>query len=221
MKIVLFGSRFLRSQHEENLSALVHAFGLGIACAMSVALAVLGLQRDTAHLFAGLSYGISHVVIYASSVLYHFTESPPLKTRLRAFDQAAIYAAIAGTYTPLVMFGFSPPWSLFLTCITWMTCAWGIFRRLRAWRGDDTWSLVSYLSLVLAGAVIFFFSTAEPFLASREILVSSGCCFLLGFVFYSWHYKPYFHTVWHFFTVLGNILHFYAVWTYFMQSAHG
>ncbi len=219
MKLVFFDNRFLRTRHEELLSALIHAFGVGIACAMTVALGVLGAHHGPLQMWSGLAYGIAHVLTYGASVAYHFAEHPPLKTRLRAVDQAAIYAAIAGTYTPILLLGLPSAWGPALTVGVWLVCLRGAVLRIAHWRqeGSDWASLASYLTFAAVGALLFIFMGSGPIHASREWFGASSLFFGAGLVFYMWHYKPYFHTAWHVLTVLGHLIHFYAVWIYFIQ----
>lgn len=218
MRLVFFDNRYLRTRHEELLSSLIHAFGMGIACAMTVALGVVGSHHGPLHLWSGLAYGLAHVVTYGSSAAYHFAEYPPLKTRLRALDQASIYAAIAGTYTPILLLGLPGAWGPALTVGVWLVCIRGATLRISRHRqeGSDWASLMSYLTFAAVGAMLFLLVGVGPIHASQEIFGASSLLFGVGLVFYMWHYKPYFHTAWHVLTVLGHFVHFYAIWTYFI-----
>jgi hemolysin III len=218
MKFVFFDNRYLRSRDEEILSALIHTFGLGVSCAMSAALYWLGAQHSFTHTFAGLTYGLAHVITYAASVAYHYTAWPPLKTRLRVIDQAAIYAAIAGTYTPVLLLGVAEPWGITLTVLAWLVCICGIIYKASNWQHPEWGSMVTYITFAALGLLLFLFCTSGPIFQTREVFALSAAFFTGGLVFYVWHYKPYFHTAWHVMTVLGHLTHFYAVWAYFMQA---
>lgn len=219
MKLVFFDNRFLRTRHEELLSALIHAFGAGIACAMTVALGVLGSQYGTLQMWSGLAYGVAHIITYSSSVAYHFSEYPPLKTRLRALDQAAIYVAISGTFTPILLLGMPGAWGPALAVGVWLTCARGAALRLMRYReeGSDWASLFSYLGFAAVGALLFVLVQTGPIHDTWQLFGSSALLFGVGLVFYVWHYRPYFHTAWHIMTILGHLVHFYAVWHYFIR----
>lgn len=217
VKLVFFDNRFLRTRHEELLSALIHAFGAGIACAMTVSLCTVGLQHGSLQAWSGLVYGLAHVVTYTASVAYHFAEYPPLKTRLRALDQAAIYAAIAGTYTPLLLLGLPSAWGPALTVGVWLVCIRGASLRIARYRqeGSDWASLASYLTFAALGVLLFALMDSGPIHESREWFGASALFFGVGLVFYMWHYRPYFHAVWHVMTVVGHLTHFYAILVYF------
>lgn len=219
MKLVFFDNRFLRTRHEELLSALIHAFGAGIACAMTVALGVLGSQYGPVQMWSGIAYGAAHIITYTASVAYHFAEWPPLKTRLRAIDQAAIYAAISGTFTPILLMGLPGTWGPALAVGVWITCIRGAVIRIRKFReeGSDWASLLSYLGFAAVGALLFALVQTGPIHATWQLFGGSALLFGVGLVFYMWHYRPYFHTAWHIMTILGHLVHFYAVWHYFIR----
>jgi len=216
MKVVLFGNRYLRDRDEELLNALTHAYGLGLACGMTFILLWKGLQLSGFHTAMCLMYGVSHILVYLASVLYHYTQFPPLKTRLRLFDQVCIYLAIAGTYSPVLAFGISSPWNILLLILMWSSCVAGIVYKIRHRSQPESGSLASYLAFALAGSLLFLFVRSGPIDESRILFMASGALDLAGLVFYVWHYKRYFHTVWHILVLLGNVIHFYAVWKYFI-----
>jgi hemolysin III len=219
VKLVFFDNRFLRTRHEEFLSALIHSYGAGIACAMTVALGIMGSQYGPLQMWSGLAYGVAHIITYSSSVAYHFVEYPPLKTRFRALDQAAIYVAISGTFTPILLLGLPGAWGPALAVGVWITCSRGAVLRLMKYReeGSDWVSLLSYLGFAAIGALLFALVRTGPIHATWQLFGGSALLFGVGLVFYMWHYRPYFHTAWHIMTILGHLVHFYAVWHYFIQ----
>lgn len=213
----IFGNRYLRDREEEVLSAMIHAFGLGLSCAATVALYFMGANHGWFHAATGLAYGITHSLVYSASVAYHYAEYPPLKTRLRIFDQASIYAAIAGAYTPVVAHAIDMPWNLLLLCLLWSACVAGIIYKVRNSSQPEKGSLLTYIVFGSLWSLIILLLDAERIILSRPYFLMSGCCFLLGLVFYVWHYKRFFHTYWHVCVLVGSIIHFYAVWTYIIQ----
>ena len=217
MRFVFFDNRYLRSRDEEILSTLVHTFGLGVSCAMTAALYWLGSQISSTHTFAGLAYGIAHIVTYAASVAYHYASWPPLKTRLRTVDQATIYTAIAGTYTPVLLLGLPEAWGISLTVVSWTACLCGIIYKTSNWQHPEWGSMATYITFAALGMLLFVLYDTGPIADSRNVFCLSTAFFSVGLVFYVWHYRPYFHTAWHVMTVLGHITHFYAVWTCFMK----
>lgn len=43
-------------------------------------------------------------------------------------------------------------------------------------------------------------------------LAAGGASYIMGALFYSWTKRPYMHTVFHVFVLLGSICHIYAIY---------
>jgi hemolysin III len=81
-----------------------------------VLVVVFAARKGTAiHVVACAVYGVTLVVLYASSTLYHALPSGRGKRVFGILDHAAIFLLIAGTYTPfaLVTLNGRVGWSLF------------------------------------------------------------------------------------------------------------
>src|SRR5687768_9621258 len=93
--------RFNELPVEEVSNAITHGFGLVLSVAGFVFLVWLAVSSGGRMLIAAsLIYGISLVVLYTASTVYHITTSAELKNKLRIIDHCCIYLLIAGTYTP-------------------------------------------------------------------------------------------------------------------------
>ena len=69
-----------------------------------VALVALSVMRgDAWHIAGCTTFGVTLVLLYAASTLYHTFHTPRLKHILKILDHAAIYLLIAGTYTPFTL----------------------------------------------------------------------------------------------------------------------
>ena len=91
-----------QSKLEEQFNTWSHALGavLGIA-----GLIILIIKQDGApwSLFSVLVYGISIIVLFSSSALYHAAKTERKKHYFRILDHITIYLLIAGTYTPVLL----------------------------------------------------------------------------------------------------------------------
>ncbi|NDC23967.1 MAG: hypothetical protein EBZ49_07540 [Proteobacteria bacterium] len=185
MRLSLFANRYLRDREEEVLNALTHSFGLGLAASMTVALYVKAVPLGSWHTVCALVYGLAHVLVYLSSVAYHLTSWPPLKTRLRIVDQSAIFLAITGTYTPVLALGLSGVLGYIFTVLLWAACLYGIFYKVRHRAQPEQGSLISYLLFAAAGGLLFFLCGSGPIHESRTIFLVSGAFDLVGLVYTS------------------------------------
>src|SRR5438128_4266924 len=86
---------------EEGANGITHGIGLALSVVGLAVLGVLSILRGNAWHIAGcVTFGVTLVLLYTASTLYHSMRSPSLKRVLRILDHSAIYLLIAGTYTP-------------------------------------------------------------------------------------------------------------------------
>ena len=157
-------------------------------------------------------FGVSMVVLYTASTLYHAISTPEIKLKLKKFDHISIYYLIAGTYTPFMLVNMrgSVGWTVF--GIIWGLALIGTVLKLCTQSsGTKAWSIGLYL---LMGWLVVF---ASKQLAARlpdiglTFLVLGGLFYTLGIFFYVWKSRQYTHAVWHFFVLSGTVMHFFAV----------
>jgi hemolysin III len=101
-----------------KLRGVFHQFGFIAALG---GLFVLALAPTTGWQYvAGLIYGVCLCVTLGTSTLYHRpTWSPRARQVMRRVDHAAIFALIAGTFTPVAMLHAHGRWDF------WLTLMWG------------------------------------------------------------------------------------------------
>jgi hemolysin III len=201
------------SAREEWLNCAVHVVGF---VASLVALPVLATAAhrtgDPWLLAGGLTFGLSALLMFATSSLYHAAKNPVARLRLRRVDHAAIYLLIAGTYTPFTLGALRGSWGWSLAAIIWTLALLGILFKTTAlgFRFHRT-SVVLYVAMGWLAVV-----AAKPLmqqLSTLELswLVAGGLCYTLGVAFYVWKSRPYTHAIWHVFVLAGVACHFVAV----------
>ncbi len=101
---------------EEWFNTISHGITALLAIAGLIVLIVYGATSDQSYsLFSALFYGISLVILYTASTLYHGFRKKRVKELFNIFDHMCIYLLIAGTYMPvlLLVIGGSYGWILF------------------------------------------------------------------------------------------------------------
>ena len=101
------------SPGEEIASVATHGLGVvlsGAGCALLIVFA--SLYGDAWHVVSAAIYGVTLVVLYAASTVYHavHVSSPRAKRVAQLVDHSAIYLLIAGTYTPFTLVTLRGPW---------------------------------------------------------------------------------------------------------------
>lgn len=210
----------LTAIEDELANGLTHGFGLVMALVGLAILMMLAVTRGDAWQIAGCTvYGISLVVLYAASTLYHAAREPKLKEVLRTVDHVAIFLLIAGTYTPFTLVNLRGNWGLLLFVVVWSVAILGIAAKI-AWGDRWQWiSLLAYIGLGWCGVVALkpVLATFPPMAVA--LLVAGGLAYTVGTIFFALDRIRYFHAVWHVFVLMGSLCHFLAVVYYVVPAA--
>ncbi|NWO08538.1 MAG: hemolysin III family protein, partial [Alteromonadaceae bacterium] len=66
-------------------------------------------------------YGVSVILLYGASSLYHWVRTTPEKEMiLKKLDHIAIYLLIAGSYTPVFYYGLEGAWKWVMLTAVWV-----------------------------------------------------------------------------------------------------
>lgn len=201
------------SQGEEFVNSITHGIGALLSIvALVVLIVVAGKYGDTVHLVSFSIYGVSLIVLYLSSTLYHSFSGPKLKNLFARFDHVSIFLLIAGTYTPILLTSIKGVWGWSLFGVIWgLALVGAIIRSIYVYRFRKLMVAVYLLMgwmFVLAGKQIFSSLPTE----SLWFLFLGGIAYSLGVVFYMWRKLPYSHGIWHLFVLAGSTLHFFAIY---------
>ncbi len=200
---------------EEVMNAVTHGIGTLLAIVGLVMLTVFAyLYGEIWHILSFSIYGISLVLLYLASTLYHSFTDERLKYRFKILDHSAIYLLIAGTYTPftLVPLHGELGWTVF--SIVWGLAIVGIILKVFF---VGRFKVISTMCYILMGWLILL--AIKPLIATVETsgvmwLIIGGLFYTFGTVFYLWNRLPYNHAIWHLFVLAGSISHFIAVFFY-------
>lgn len=203
---------------EEIANSITHGVGIGLSVAALTLLIVYGVRSgDGWRLASAIVYGITLVLEYTASTLYHSFPQPKVKHIFKILDHAGIYMLIAGTYTPftLVTIRESGGWIVFV--LIWALAVTGISTEA-FWAYRPRW-LSAVVYLAMGWLVIFAIRPIVAGLAPAGVwlLVAGGLAYTLGTVFYVFKKVPYFHAIWHLFVLGGSICHFLAVVLFVMR----
>lgn len=197
---------------DEIANALTH--GLGAVAALvggSVMITLAAIFGDGWQLAAAIVYGITLLLLYLASTLYHAIPHPVAKARLKVFDHCAIYLLIAGTYTPFTLIGLRGPWGWGLFAAIWSIALAGIVFKLYF---TGRFKLLSTLMYIAMGWLVVV--AIKPLMSSVDAwtlgwLLAGGLFYTLGTFFYHRESIPYSHAIWHLFVVMGSVCHYVAV----------
>lgn len=197
---------------EEIANAVSHGLGVVLSAAGMAYLVVLASVYGTAlHVVSVAIYGTTLVLLYATSTLYHAARVPRRKALCNLLDHAAIYLAIAGTYTPFTLVGPAGSWGWALLAAIWGLALAGV--ALRAVLGEHRRRISVPVYLAMGWLAILAGGEMQASLGPDAFfwLLAGGAAYSVGAVFYLWHRLPFNHTVWHVFVLAGSACHYLAV----------
>ncbi|NBC16481.1 MAG: hemolysin III family protein [Bacteroidetes bacterium] len=210
-------ARSARERAEAWANTLTHGVGLLLSLVGLGFILALALQGDGVHVVGGTVFGITLVLMYTASTLYHASVSSrraKLQHLLHTLDHIAIYLLIAGTYTPFLLLYFDGGLLWTLLCLQWgIALAGAVFKLFFTGR----FRVLSVLVYVAMGWMIVF--AAKPLLEAAPVgcvawMAAGGLCYTFGVVFYGWRQLPYNHAIWHLFVLAGSFCHYLAVVRY-------
>lgn len=203
-----------QTPREETLNALTHGLGILLGVGGLVLLIVFHQNKSPYSLFSVIVYGLSIIVLFSASTLYHWVQDEKLKHYFRIVDHISIYLLIAGTYTPVALITLkdSLGWELFW--IEWGITCLGIILKVFFTGRFEFLSVLLYL--VLGWLVVIDYSVLSEAIGSNGnlLLFAGGLSYTVGIIFYALERIPYSHVIWHLFVLGGAICHYFLILFY-------
>jgi hemolysin III len=200
---------------EEVANTITHGAGLILSIVGFVVLIALAGYRGDALSIIGLSvYGVSLIVLYAASTIYHSTTSPTMKRRMQLADHCGIYLLIAGSYTPFGLIVLKGPLGQNLLIALWAFAVLGIIAKLILRHRWPAVSVVSYLVMGWVGVLAIQPLLDALGMTAIVLVIAGGVAYSLGVVFFAWHRIRHHHAIFHVFVLAGSLLHYLAIVMY-------
>lgn len=204
----------LYSRGEELFNSISHGIGAGLALIGLVSLVIWSASHGEAvDVFSFSIYGLSLVLLYLASTLYHSLRSPRWKLVLRKFDHAAIYVLIAGTYTPFLLASLRGAWAWSLLGLIWGLALLGVAFKTLFIQRFERLATLGYVLMGWLGVLFGKQVLAGLPQAGMIWLAAGGVIYTVGVIFYAVRRIPYNHAIWHLFVLGGSLCHFAAVWS--------
>ena len=203
----------------ERLNSISHLVGAAFALIGLGALLAVGIQTgDPWVIFSFSVFGITMVLLYTMSTLYHSFQSPKLKRIFQIFDHMSIYLLIAGTYTPYMLVSLRNGNGWLIMGIVWALALVGIVSEIfLSGRAVKVGQMTIYLGM--GWACSFDFASLKAALPEAGLfwLTAGGLVYTAGVVFYILDKAKkldHAHGIWHFFVLVGTICHFTSIIAY-------
>ena len=206
---------------EEIFNMVSHIVGGGLGIIIAALCIVKSfLIHNVYGIVASFIYGISMIVLYTMSSIYHGLIHVTAKKVFQVIDHCSIFLLIAGTYTPIALcsireYNTALGWSLF--GFVWAMAALGITLNAIDLKKYALFSNICYIAL--GWCVIFIVNHAIKAISINGFwwLLAGGIAYSLGAVLYGiagkWNIK-YVHSIFHLFVIFGSVLQFVAIFWY-------
>ncbi len=198
---------------EEVANAITHGFGSILSLVGSIVIIMKAeTMGDGWHLVSYTIFGLSLILLYTSSFLYHSIPGLKAKQKLRKIDHSAIYILIAGTYTPFLLTNLRGTTGWIMFGVVWVFAIVGILLKFKT-QIRSKW-LSASIYLVMGWLAVFIYRSMLDNLTpvSLFLIAAGGFFYTMGVIFYVWKKLSFHHAIWHLFVLAGSICHYFSIY---------
>lgn len=197
-----------QTRTEEKWNAISHGAGVVLGIFGLILLLFFNTEKTSFSTLSIIMYGLSVIVLYTSSTIYHAVQNLKLKKLWRKADHISIYILIAGTYTPVSLITLEKGNGWLIFWIVWGIAGIGTLLKIFFTGKFEVLSLLLYL--LMGWLIVFDLQDLLSAISTTGLtfLTLGGAFYTLGVLFYAINKIPYNHVIWHFFVLGGSISHF-------------
>lgn len=210
---IQIGNIFKLSFGEEVGNSVSHGVMAGLLLIALPFCSVYGYTKGGLLQSIGNSiYIISILIMFLSSSLYHSMSFDSVQKRvLRKIDHSAIFIAIAGSFTPIILTNIQTPLGYGVLIVQWIFVIIGILFKSLSKKSKPMASTTLYLVMGWSAVLLI------PNLIKMNnwlfliLIVFGGLLYSIGVYFYSQKSKAWYHFIWHLFIIGASISHLIAI----------
>lgn len=201
--------------HGERFNSISHLVGAALALIGLGALLTIACQtRDVATIVSFAIFGLTLVLLYTMSTLYHSFHLPRVKRVFQKLDHVTIYLLIAGTYTPYMVVSIGDSTGYGMLLLIWSLAIIGLLIDIFVQRRIE-W-LQCGIYLFMGWVCAFHYTTLSESIprAGMIWLTIGGVAYTVGVIFYlldAIKQLRHAHGIWHLFVLMGSLTHFVSI----------
>lgn len=204
--------------HGEKLNSITHLVGAVLAMVGFGVLLTISIQEHNPLLIISFTiFGLTLILLYTMSTLYHSFHPPKLKKIFQKFDHVSIYLLIAGTYTPYMLVSLRGSNGLIMLTLIWVMAVIGLLLDIFIPKRIEWLQVLIYLMMGWICTLNYSELQAAIPTAGVVWLTMGGIAYTVGIVFYvldNLKKLRHAHGIWHLFVLSGSICHFISIVTY-------
>lgn len=200
------------TKSEEIVNILTHGIGIGLAIAALTLLVVFaGIKGDAWAIVSCAIFGVTMITLYFGSTMCHATIGKKHECFFEVWDSVAIYALIAGTYTPFLLVNLRGLVGWIVFGILWGIVLFGSYMKIRNPKQQPKWMVGLYVAM--GWTLLFILPAMIRSIPMRGLwfILAGGLAYTIGVIFYLWRRMKFSHAVWHLFVIGGSVCFFFAV----------
>ena len=202
----------------EKLNSITHLVGAVLAMVGFGVLLTISIQEHDPLLIISFTiFGLTLILLYTMSTLYHSFHPPKLKKIFQKFDHVSIYLLIAGTYTPYMLVSLRGSNGLIMLTLIWVMAVIGLLLDIFIPKRIEWLQVLIYL--VMGWICTLNYSELQAAIPTAGVvwLTMGGIAYTVGIVFYvldNLKKLRHAHGIWHLFVLSGSICHFISIVAY-------
>lgn len=206
---------YSRGQEITNMCTHI-AGGLMGVTALVLCTVRAAMRGDPTSVAGSAVYGASLILLYTASSVYHGLLPGTAKKVMQVVDHCTIYVLIAGSYTAVSLAALRPLYPALgwgMTAFQWGLAALAVTLTAIDLKRYRSFSMTCYICM--GWAILPFARQTMAALGPTGfwLLFSGGVAYTIGAVLYGIGSKrPWMHSVFHVFVVLGSFLQFLAIY---------
>lgn len=216
----------MKLKMKEPVNTLTH-FILFMAAIVGLIFLIILSKNDLSKLITMTIYGLSMIMLYGASSLYHWVNTTPqTELILKKVDHIAIYFLIAGSYTPVFYYGLEGAWRWAMLAAVWILAMIGMALKIWFIHAPRYVSSAFYVSLGWIALVPFLQLIKNLPLGAIVLMAVGGVVYTMGAIIYATKIFDFFpkrfgfHEVFHLFIAAGSIVHYLMVLIYIVPMTN-
>lgn len=194
---------------EAIFNSITHGAGVLLSLAGLVTLVAITVSQGYVRSIISYGiYGLTLVILYVCSTIYHSAGSGKTRSIFRILDHASIYLLIAGSYTPITLVYLGGVWGWSLFGIVWGLAIVGVVLNMASFEKTKRFAFALYFLMgwLAVVAVRPMLLKAPPGLLA--MILAGGLFYTAGIIFFTAKKIPFHHGIWHLFVLAGSACHF-------------
>lgn len=207
------------TKKEELINSISHGIAFVFSILGLIPMILKAKDFGSLSLISSVIFGIAMVLLYLVSAIYHYPylNNLSLKKIFRVIDHCNVFLLVLGTIMPVALLGIGGRYGFIFFSITFIITLIGIFFLCI---NIDKFQFVEVLCHLINGwSILIFFKLLILNIGYYGVIfiILGGIMYSLGSILYFLGSKrKYFHSIFHFFCILGTLFHYIAIYFYLL-----